>query len=361
MARRSSSTTPSRGGRTGAVAAAVLGLLAVGAGTGVAAAGSGPVWSVGPPGVARFTSVQAAVDAVPPGNTRPVTITVAPGRYRELVTVPADKPYITLRGATGAARDVVITYDNSAGTRKPDGTTYGTSGSASVLIEANDFRAEHVTFENAFDEQAHAGESGHQAVALRLTGDRAVFVNTRFLGNQDTLYLNSPSTGQISRAYLRDCYVEGDVDFIFGRGTAVFDGGEIRSLDRGSTSNNGYVTAASTALANPYGFLFHRSRFTSDAPAGTVHLGRPWHAGGDPNAVGQVVVRESALAAHIRSSPWTDMSGWPWRDARFFEYRNTGPGATPASDRPQLSDAQAPDYTVRRYLAGSDGWAPVTR
>ncbi len=94
----------------------------------------------------------------------------------------------------------------------------------------------------------------------------------------------------------------------------------------------------------------------SDAPAGTYFLGRPWHPGGDPDAIAQVVVRETALPAAIKAAPWTDMSGFPWREARFAEYRNTGPGAGKGTDRPQLTDDQAKQHTKSAYLSG---WNPA--
>ncbi|MGW1062221.1 pectinesterase family protein [Micromonospora rubida] len=311
-------------------------------------------------GSGDFTSVQAAVNAVPSGNSSRHTITIRPGTYRELVTIPADRPYVSLVGSTGNAGDVVITYDNASGTPKPEGGTYGTSGSASVTIDGHDFTAKHLTFSNSFDEAAH-DYSAEQAVAVLTRADRLVFDNVRFLGNQDTLYHNSANSGTIGRAYFRNCHVEGDVDFIFGRGTGVFDRCEIRSLSRGSSSNNGYVTAPSTMISNPYGLLFTRCTLTTDsAGAQSVHLGRPWHPSGDVNAIGQVVFRDSVLGAHIKDSPWTDMSGFSWRDARFFEYRNTGAGATVTVDRPQLTDAQAPTYAAQKYLAGSDGWNPLS-
>src|SRR5690606_40285378 len=118
-----------------------------------------------------------------------------------------------------------------------------------------------------------------------LTGDRAVLSGVRFLGNQDTLLVNSPASGVAARSWFERCWVEGDVDFVFGRGTAVFEDCEIRSLDRGSATNNGYVTAGSQDLDIAHGYLFDRCRFTSGAAAGTVHLGRPWHPSGDPRAV----------------------------------------------------------------------------
>lgn len=66
--------------------------------------------------------------------------------------------------------------------------------------------------------------------------------------------------------------------------------------------------------------------------------------------------RNTNLSAAIRSAPWTDMSGFSWKDDRFAEYKNTGPGAGAASsDRPQLSDAQATAQETADWL---DGWTP---
>jgi pectin methylesterase-like acyl-CoA thioesterase len=311
-------------------------------------------------GTGNFTTVQAAVNAVPAGNSSRFTITIKPGDYHELVSIPSNKPFITLVGSTGNAADVVIEFNNASGTPKPGGGTFGTSGSASVTISGHDFNARNLTFANTFNEAGHPEIASQQAVAVLTNADRAIFDNVRFLGNQDTLYDNSPSTSTPARSYFRNCYVEGDVDFIFGRGTSVFDRCTIRSLTRGSTSNNGYVTAASTSNSFQYGFLFSRCTLTSNAPAQTVYLGRPWHPSGDVNAIAQVVYRDSTLGAHIKSAPWTDMSGFSWKDARFFEYHNTGSGAGVNSNRPQLTDAQAPTYTPQRYLAGSDGWNPIS-
>ncbi|AGZ41791.1 pectinesterase family protein [Actinoplanes friuliensis] len=313
----------------------------------VAADGSGDV-----------TTVQAAIDAVPSGNTTCFTIDVRPGVYTGQVIVPADKPHVLLRGRATRAEQVVISDDRANGTPRPEGGTWGTSGSASVTVDASDFTATNLTFANTFDEAAHPEITGRQAVAVLTRADRLVFDHVRFLGNQDTLYLNSPAADVPARIYLRGCYVEGDVDFIFGRGTAAFDRCRIHSLTRGSETNNGYVTAPSTSITNPYGLLFSRCSFASDAPAASVFLGRPWHPSQDPNAIGQAVIRNSVLGAHIGPAPWSDFGTWSWRDARFAEFRNRGPGALVTPDRPQLTAAEATGYTVASYLAGTDGWSP---
>ncbi|RRR77762.1 pectinesterase family protein [Streptomyces sp. RP5T] len=298
-------------------------------------------------------TVQDAVDAVPDGNTVPVTIAVAPGTYRAKVYIPATKPNIVLQGTGQDRSDTVIVYDTPA-------EYGGSTGSATVRIAANDVTARHLTFSNDFDEAA-VELKGEQALAMKTTGDRIVFEDTAFLGNQDTLMTDSPKLDVISRVYIRDSYIEGDVDFVYGRATTVIERSVIRALSRGSDANNGYITAASTWKGNPYGFLITRSKVVSDAPVGTFHLGRPWHPGGEPAAVAQVLIRDTALPAAVKTAPWTDMSGFSWKDARFAEYRNTGPGAAPSPDRPQLTAAAARTYTVTDYLKGTDGWAPHTR
>jgi pectinesterase len=306
-----------------------------------------------------FATVQAAVDSVPSGSIQRTVIRIQPGTYREAVKVPSNKPRISFIGQGSGPENVVLVYNNASGTPKPDGSgNFGTSGSASVRIDGPDFVARNLTISNDFDEAANPGMKDRQAVALHITADRSVLSNVRLLGNQDTLLVNSPGAGVQARFYFDGCYVEGDVDFIFGRGTAVLSGCEIKSLDRASTTNNGYVSAGSLDLSIRYGYLFDQCRFVSDAAANTVHLGRPWHPSGDPKAVAQVLVRDSWLGAHISGTPWTDMSGFSWREARFHEYNNYGPGAQVTADRPQLPAAEAGSYTVTTYLQGTDGWAP---
>ncbi|MGW0863624.1 pectinesterase family protein [Streptomyces sp. NPDC002611] len=318
---------------------------------------SGPQQRIGGPVVlnvpADHPTVQSAVDAVPEGNDTPVTIAVAPGTYREKVFIPASKPHLELRGTGRDRSDTVIVFDTPA-------AQGGSTGSATVRIAANDVTARNLTFSNDFDEAAHE-LGGEQALAMKTTGDRIVFEDTAFLGNQDTLMTDSPKLTTVSRVYIRDSYIEGDVDFVYGRATTVIERSVIRALSRGSATNNGYITAASTWTGNPYGFLISRSKIVSDAPDGTFHLGRPWHPGGEPEAVAQVLIRDTELPAAVKSSPWTDMSGFSWKDARFTEYRNFGPGAGVTADRPQMSDAAARTHTVAHYLKGADDWAPYAR
>ncbi|MET7419123.1 pectinesterase family protein [Dactylosporangium sp. NPDC005555] len=294
------------------------------------AVGSTTAATVAKDGTGQYSTVQAAVDAVPANNTTRRVITIKAGTYREIVTIPSNKPFITLEGlGSSAAATVIVNNHSSAG-------GYGTSGSATVFVNGHDFIARNLTMSNDYGE-------GSQAVAANVNADRSVFDGVRFLGNQDTLLVNG------FRSYYVRSYVEGTVDFIFGGGTAVFNASSVYE----KRSSGGPITAARTDPAATYGFLFYKCTITG-AANNVTQLGRPW----GPSA--QVLFRESDLSATMRTAqPWTDMSGNSWKNARFVEYRNTGAGAGTNSNRPQLSDSAAANYTPQKYLAGSDGWNPV--
>lgn len=319
-------------------------------------AGSERFITVDQHGRGDFTTVQAAIDSVPVNNAANTTILIKAGVYREVVSVPASKSFLSLVGGTPRAQDTVIVYNNWSGSPAANGGTLGTSGSATATLNGSNFSARSLTFANDFDPGSQPQTNQHQAVAVKTSGDRLVFDNVRFLGNQDTLYANSPSTTSVSRQLYRNCYIEGNVDFIFGRGTAVFDHSTI--FIKNATGTGPKMTAASTPAAQAYGFLITSSRIESNAPAGSVFLGRPWPASADAHA--QVTVRDTWLPAAISAAPWQDWSSPPvsWQSVRYAEYNNRGPGAGINANRPQLTPAQAARQTPATYLAGQDTWTP---
>ncbi|WP_225636539.1 pectinesterase family protein [Streptomyces solaniscabiei] len=308
-------------------------------------------------GTGQYTTVQAAVNAVPANNPARVVIAVKPGTYRETVKVPSTKPHVTIQGTGGSRKDTVIVYNNAAGTQKPDGSgTYGTSGSATVAVEADDFQARNLSITNDFDEGANQSLSGHQAVALRTAADKVFLDGVIVTGDQDTLLLDTAAKDKLGRVYVSNSYVLGNVDFIFGRATAAIDRSVITLRKRWDGSSAGYITAPSTP-AGRKGLLIANSTVNGDVSSSSFYLGRPWHAGGDTTLDPQTTVRNTNLSAAIKSTPWTDMSGFPWKDDRFAEYRNTGPGAGSAStNRPFLTDAQAADQEVADWLGE---WSPT--
>jgi len=63
--------------------------------------------------------------------------------------------------------------------------TIGTNTSYSVAINANDFIAQDITFQNT--------SKAAQAVALMANGDRQAYYNCKLLGYQDTYYTGGGS------------------------------------------------------------------------------------------------------------------------------------------------------------------------
>jgi pectinesterase len=318
-------------------------------------------------GAPMYRSIGAALSGMSANGGVRAVIFIRKGRYREKLTV--DRPRITF---LGEHRDsTVITYDAAADTPSPGGGRYGTRGSYTLRIVAPDFRAENLTIENSFDYAANAAKPDSdstkfrnpQAVALMtdLGSDRATFVNVTILGHQDTLFANS------GRHYFHKCHIAGHVDFIFGAGKAVFEDCDIVSLDRGSRTNNGYITAASTPAKQAYGFLFLRSRLKKQGPAmaaASVTLGRPWHPFADPDAVASVAFIDTWMDDHIGTKGWDRMSSIDstgtriWYEpasARFVEYGSRGPGAAKSPTRRVLTGTEAGQITPEAVL---DGWTP---
>ncbi|WP_406177825.1 pectinesterase family protein [Streptomyces canus] len=306
-------------------------------------------------GSGQYSTVQAAVNAVPANNPTRVVISVKPGTYRELVKVPSNKPHVTIQGSGGSRNDTVIVYNNASGTPKPDGSgTYGTGGSATVAVEADDFQARNLTISNDFDEASHQ-DIANQAVALRTAADKVFLDGVIVSGDQDTLLVDTAAKDKLGRVYMTNSYVIGNVDFIFGRATAVIDKSVITLKKRWNGTSAGYVTAPSTA-AGRKGILIANSTVNGDVSSASFYLGRPWHAGGDASLDPQTTVRNTSLSAAIKSTPWTDMSGFSWKDDRFAEYKNSGAGSGAASsNRPQLTDAQATGQEVADWLGD---WTP---
>jgi pectinesterase len=205
-------------------------------------------------------------------------------------------------------------------------------------MRANDFTARNITFEN------NAGFTAGQAVAVQVYGDRARFLNCRFLGFQDVLFTSNPN----SRQYYEGCYIEGTTDFIFGASTAWFQDCHIHS------KKNSHVTAASTPQDHPFGYVFNDCILTGDSTLRGVSLGRPWR----PYA--SVTYINCYIDRHIIAEGWNN-----WKNpsneatARFAEYNSYGPGGGRHKRfawARQLKAEEVKFITLRNVFSG---WSPL--
>ncbi len=330
-----------------------------------------PTFIVAADGSGTHKTIQSAIDAMTAkGGSNRFYILIKPGVYREQVCLKETAP-VTLYGESTDASQVVIINNYGSATKKvkdvpanacesrKGADTYGTSGSSTFLAYSDGFQAKNITFANDFDENPSPNR-GTQAVALNVRGDKAILENVRLLGEQDTVMFKSKEMGLINRAFVTNSYIEGDVDFVFGRGVVVFDQVEFKSLTARHGAEGGFVFAPSQPDNYPYGYLVVNSRFTSDGnPSGkSIHLGRAWDEGSKPFEAqdgstyypnGMVVIRDSWIGAHIdKAAPWAAAAstgrpfdsektqsikfGNPKADTlypanRMYEFRNKGPGA----------------------------------
>ncbi|WP_438447333.1 pectinesterase family protein [Gorillibacterium sp. sgz5001074] len=295
-------------------------------------------WIIAVDGSGDYSSVQAAIDALPEGRTERVELLVRKGVYREKIIIPKGKPPIRMIGE--GAEETVLSWGDYARMPGPDGRELGTGRTATLQILSDDFTMEHMTVENT----AGHGRPVGQAVALYVLGDRQVFRHVRLLANQDTLYTGS------GRHLYEECYIEGHVDYIFGAATCVFDRCEICSL------RGGYITAASTPEGQEYGYVFLDCRLTAKEDEEIVYLGRPWR----PFA--RTLFIRCWMGLHIKREGWDN---WGKKDAeqttRYGEYGSYGPGMQHA-DRVgwavSVTEEEAQSLTVERILSGTDGWRP---
>ena len=278
-------------------------------------------------GPSDFCTVQAAIDSIPKANTQPITIQIKAGIYKEVVHIPEGKNCIKLVGE--GTQSTKITFNHYAGLLDEKGNKLGTNQSATVFIDANHFTAVGITFENSYYREG-LDSPGRQAVAVNTIGEDVAFLDCAFKGYQDTLYAREGS------CFFLKCYIEGDIDFIFGGARAVFEQCEIHSLYGGSDVENGFITAASTKESQAYGFLFENCKLTasSQMPEGTVYLGRPWHPSARTAPVrSNTVFKNCELGAHIHPAGWTFMGTVQPETERYYEFNNTGLGAVSHPNR----------------------------
>ena len=261
-------------------------------------------------GSGNYTSVQAAITAAPTNRTSPWRIFIKKGKYVETVVIPSNKPFMQLIGENMA--ETIISYDNYSGKANPAGGTYGTSTCGTMIINAADVMLMNLSVENATGYGINANAlvpapgDGPQAVAVYTTSDRVVFYNCRMNSGQDTYY---GGNNRGTRVYMKNSYIDGNTDFIFGSSTIIFDTCIIYPRTRLDNSTGGYVTAANTKAESGYGYVFRDCKLTKNRGTTFYTLGRPWqNDAGTADAAksrNKTVFLNSFMGASIKPEGWS--------------------------------------------------------
>ena len=267
-----------------------------------------------------YNKVQDAINAVPDNTAVRKVIFIKKGKYVEKVVVPYKKTNIVLVGEN--VDSCIISYNDAS----LGGGTFSqnTFTSYTFRVDADDFVAMNVTIENT-------NNGGSQAVSLHANGDRQVFLHCRIRGYIDTFFNNIRTRG-----YLKDCFIQGSSDFIFGFGIDLFDSCVVNTI-----STNANMTAAGTSQNYKFGYVFSNCKLTSPANVTSFSLGRPWFS------CARTVILTS-WEGNVLPAGW---NAWAGRESTCYyrEYKCTGPGYKPASRvswANQLTDQEAANYAM---------------
>lgn len=326
------------------------------------------ILTVSQTGGTDYHTVTEALDALDKLDKKnacivPARLLIHKGTYEEQLTVR--RPFLTLEG--DGAEDTILTYGLYARMPREDIGKLGTFRSYSCLIDTHDVTARNLTFANSSGQGTEVG----QALALYADGDRLVFDSCFFLGGQDTLFTAPLPPAEMEpngfigpkqhaprlsgRHYYKKCYIEGDIDFIFGGATAYFESCELHSKDTGQKVCS-FVTAASTPEGQEYGYVMQNCIFTGSCPPGSAYLGRPWRE------FAKTVLLDCYIGEHICGEGWHDWDKTEAQKTVFYaEYGSYGPSSN-QKKRPgwvkSLTEAEAQHYRKSKVLGGDDHWNP---
>ncbi|XP_028753524.1 probable pectinesterase 67 [Neltuma alba] len=287
-------------------------------------------------GDGEFRSIQAAIDSIPEGNSQWVIVHVRKGVYREKVTIPKNKPYIFLRG-NGRGKTAIVWSQSSVDNIE----------SATFKVEAHNV----IVFGVSIKNEAPTGvayTSQNQSVAAFVGADKVGFYHCAFYSTHNTLF------DYKGRHYYDECYIQGSIDFIFGRGRSLFHKCEIFVIDDKRTVIKGSITAQNReSESEESGFVFVKGKVYG---IGGVYLGR---AKG-PHS--RVIFAKAYLSATIAPEGWAHWSYAGSTQSLFHgEYKNFGPGANTTkrvSWAKQLTEKEVEPFISVDFIDGKE-WLPA--
>lgn len=352
----------------------------------------------------NYNTVKDALDAAakmnPASEAQRITIHIAPGIYRAQLKIKT--PYITLVNSD-PSKQVKITWYYGFGYNyysvgsdgfynadlafdkylKGNVSNGVWGGSVYLTSSAKGFKAENIVFENSFNKYVTSEEladgisicnnfpqsvSGsltertsstdvttkvntERAAAMIIEADNVEFNNCSFIGSQDTLYTQTSGS---NRDYFKNCFIEGNTDYIFGDGNSVFDNCTLNFCGYSDSASAGYITAAKASAA--YGYLFRNCTITANSKNKQTagFFGRPWAQGA------KVTFENTKLSSSgiIDPAGWTAMSSNLPQNAHFVEYNTTYNGEAVATGNRTTGTVISDEgsiFNVGTYLGG---WIP---
>ncbi|XP_019196666.1 PREDICTED: pectinesterase-like [Ipomoea nil] len=294
----------------------------------------------------KFPTINAALKAIPEKHPGRYVIFVKEGIYAENVKITKKMANLTIYGE-GSKKSIITGSKNYV-----DGIpTYQT---ATFAVMGDGFLGQSLGFRNT------AGPEKHQAVALRVQADKAVFVSCRMEGYQDTLY------AQAHRQFYRGCFITGTVDFIFGNAAAVFQSCTILARKPLDKQQNIVTAQGRSDKRQTTGTVLQNCKILADEKLEPVkktiktYLGRPW------KEYSRTIIMESEIGDVIDPEGFTPWKGdFALKTLYYAEYANTGPGAKTnarvkwSGYKGEIKKDEATPYTVAPFIQGEPWIKPL--
>ncbi|MAN28310.1 MULTISPECIES: pectinesterase family protein [Mesonia] len=395
----------------------------------------------------EYQTINQALDAVGqmirPENER-VTIIIDPGNYEEMLTI--NEPNVTLKNASNTPDTAILNegvdissnavritsyygtgynYYSMGSHQKWDaqtldvnmengelstentgsGTTNGSYWNATVVVYAEGFEAEHIVFENSFNQYISQKEANDMvigwdngspgerptdygntsvqdrslveraaAIALAESADKAILNQCKIIGRQDAFY-----GGKGSRVLIYKGSVWGAVDYIFGGMTAVFYQTELTMNVSDVNADKAYLTAAHEN--NGRGMLMYDCKINSTIPgvetasaysAKPGYFGRPWYPNTSEVVFYNTTIETSDYPGNegeslIVAEGWNNSLGG--ESNLMYEYgTNELSGEDNSSNRAVWStllntpyvDEGNTEITTFNFTKGDDDWDPLS-
>ena len=284
-------------------------------------------------GTGDFCTIQGAIDQIPPHRAETAEIFIRNGVYREMIRVIREKTHVKLKGED--RKLTLISYANN------DRTNPGWIQRSVLGVEGDDFSIENLTVHNTTPYR------GSQSEALYINAERCTVRHADFYSFQDTVNVSG-------RVYVDDCYIEGDVDFIWGFGTVVLENCTVHAV------HDGYYMQSRN---NPgqSGYVFLNCKLTAAPEVKKVWLAR---IETDRFPGSHVAFLNCALNEKVPAAGW-QVTGTQTERLRFEEYQSTDASGKPLEVSQRLpaskqltAEEAAPLLDATKVLAGSDGWNP---
>ncbi|XP_058076839.1 pectinesterase-like [Magnolia sinica] len=290
-------------------------------------------------GSGQFTSIKDAIATIPHKSNKTFVIYIKEGVYKESVTIDKSMWNVMMIG-DGPTKTKITGNKNFK-----DGIT--TFKTATVAAVGEGFIAKNIGFENT------AGPEKHQAVALRVQSDRAIFYNCQMDGYQDTLYAHT------HRQFYRDCTISGTIDFIFGDAAVIFQNCKIVVRKPMDNQQNIVTAQGRKDRREPTAIIIQNCTITAEP---TYHplrnklptfLGRPW------KEYSRTFFFQSQIDDLIQPAGWLPWNGdFALNTCFYSEFDNRGPGSS-TKERVKwkciktMTSERANKFTVAQFLRGN--------